>query len=153
MLTQAQAEADAAKFRAGGIIELGEAEAKRERAINEARNSLSPQMVDFELTKQRISVIPEALAQAMKPIEKISDIKIFSAGGLLGAMGAGGAGPVGHAGPIADLSSQLLSYGAQKPIVDAILAQAGFAGDDPVHALLNGTQRPTALPTSETGAA
>lgn len=153
MLTKAQAEAEAAKVRAGGIIELGEAEAKRERALNEARNSLSPQMVDFELTKQRIAVIPEALAQVMKPIEKISDIKIFSAGGLLGAMGAGGAGSAGHGGPIADLSSQLLSYGAQKPIVDAILAQAGFAGDDPVHALLNGTQHPTALPAAESGAA
>lgn len=153
MLTKAQAEAEAAKVRAGGIIELGEAEAKRERALNEARNSLSPQMVDFELTKQRIAVIPEALAQVMKPIEKISDIKIFSAGGLLGAMGAGGAGAAGHGGPIADLSSQLLSYGAQKPIVDAILAQAGFAGDDPVHALLNGTQRPGGLAATESGAA
>ena len=132
------------KVRAGGIIELGEAEAKRERALNEARNALSPQMVDFELTKQRIAVIPEALEQAMKPIEKISDIRIFSAGGLLGAMGTGAsADGANGGGPIADLSSQLLSYGAQKPILDAILSQAGFSGGNPVDALLNGTQRPT----------
>jgi flotillin len=153
MLTQAEAEANANKVRAGGIIELGEAEAKRERALNEARNSLSPQIVDFELTKQRIAIIPDALEQAMKPIEKISDIRIFSAGGLLGAMGNGAAadGANGGGGPIADLSSQLLSYGAQKPILDAILSQAGFAGGNPVDALLNGTQRPT-TPTNGAGA-
>ncbi len=108
MLTQAEAEANSNKVRAGGIIELGEAEAKRERALNEARNALSPQMVDFELTKQRIAVIPEALEQAMKPIEKISDIRIFSAGGMLGAMGAGASSNGANGGgPIADLSSQL----------------------------------------------
>jgi flotillin len=44
------------------------------------------------------------------------------------------------AGPISDLSSQLLSYGAQKPILDAILTQAGFSGGNPIDALLNGTQ-------------
>ena len=138
-LTQATAEADANKIKAGGIIELGEAEAKRERALNEARNALSPQMVDFELTKQRIAIIPEALEQAMKPIEKISDIRIFSAGNLLGAMG-NGAPAQGGQSPISDLSSQLLSFGAQKPIVDEILAQAGFRGADPVGALLGATQ-------------
>lgn len=145
MFTQAEAEANSNKVRAGGIIELGEAEAKRERALNEARNALSPQIVDFELTKQRIAIIPEALEQAMKPIEKISDIRIFSAGGLLGAMGNGSAseGANGGGGPIGDLTSQLLSYGAQKPILDAILSQAGFSGGNPVDALLNGTQRPT----------
>lgn len=137
--TQATAEADASKIRAGGIIELGEAEAKRERALNEARNALSPQIVDFELTKQRISIIPNALEQAMKPIEKISDIKIFSAGNLLGALG-GGAAEHGGQSPISDLSSQLLSFGAQKPIIDEILAQAGFRGGSPVDALMGEAQ-------------
>ncbi|POR53330.1 flotillin family protein [Bosea psychrotolerans] len=140
LLTQATAEADANKIKAGGIIELGEAEAKRERALNEARNALSPQMVDFELTKQRIAIIPEALEQAMKPIEKISDIKIFSAGNLLGAMNNSSPGQSGQS-PISDLSSQLLSFGAQKPIIDEILAQAGFRGGDPVDALLGATQK------------
>lgn len=148
LLTQAQAEADASKVRAGGIIELGEAEARRERALNEARNALSPAIVEFELARQRIAVIPAALEQAMKPIEKISDIRIFSAGGLMGGLGAG-ASQGGAAGPIADLSSQLLSYGAQKPIMDAILSQAGFTGGNAVEALLGGTQAATPAPADE----
>jgi flotillin len=140
MLTRATADADSAKIKASGIIALGDAEAKRERVLNEARNALSPQMVDFELTKQRIAIIPEALEQAMKPIEKISDIRIFSAGNLLGAMNGGSLGHNGQS-PISDLSSQLLSFGAQKPIIDEILAQAGFRGGDPVDALLGATQK------------
>jgi flotillin len=140
MLTRATADADSAKIKASGIIALGDAEAKRERVLNEARNALSPQMVDFELTKQRIAIIPEALEQAMKPIEKISDIRIFSAGNLLGAMNGGSLGHNGQS-PISDLSSQLLSFGAQKPIIDEILAQAGFHGGDPVDALLGATQK------------
>jgi len=48
------------------------------------------------------------------------------------------------------MSSQLLSYGAQTPILDAILSQAGFSGGNPVDALLNGTQCPAApAPTAD----
>ena len=43
-----------------------------------------------------------------------------------------------------DMSSQLLSYGAQTPILDAILSQAGFSAGNPVDALFNGTQCPAA---------
>jgi flotillin len=130
----AEAEAEAAKIRAAGVIELGEAQARAERAKNEARNALSPAIIEFELNKARVDIVPAALAQAMKPIEKISDIRIFSAGNLVGAMngGAGGDQP----GAVGDLSSQLLSFTAQKPILDEILNQAGFKGADPTQALL-----------------
>lgn len=133
---QAEADAAAAKIKATGVIELGEAEAKAERALNEARNALSASIIEFELARARVAIIPEALEQAMKPIEKISDIRIFSAGGLASAM-AGNGGYGGAAGnAVGDLSSQLLNFTAQKPILDEILAQAGFKGADPTHALL-----------------
>jgi flotillin len=131
----AEAEAEAAKIRATGVIELGEAQARAERAKNEARNALSPAIIEFELNKARVDIVPAALAQAMKPIEKISDIRIFSAGNLVGAMNGGGGGDQ-PGGAIGDLSSQLLSFTAQKPILDEILKQAGFEGADPTQALL-----------------
>ncbi|MGJ7037414.1 flotillin [Shinella sp. BE166] len=131
---QAQADAEAAKIKATGVIELGQAEAQAERALNEARNALSPAIVEFELARARIAIIPQALEQAMKPIEKISDIRIFSAGGLAGALGGNGGDGAGN--PVGDLSSQLLNFTAQKPILDEILAQAGFKGADPTQALL-----------------
>ena len=131
---QADADAEAAKIKAAGVVALGEAEAQAERALNEARNALSAGIVEYELARARVAIIPQALEQAMKPIEKISDIRIFSAGGLAGALGGNGGDGTGH--PIGDLSSQLLSFTAQKPILDEILAQAGFKGADPTQALL-----------------
>jgi flotillin len=131
---QAQADAEAAKIKATGVVELGQAEAQAERALNEARNALSASIIEFELARARVAIIPEALEQAMKPIEKISDIRIFSAGGLAGALAGNGGDGAGN--PVGDLSSQLLSFTAQKPILDEILAQAGFKGTDPTQALL-----------------
>lgn len=131
---QAEADAAAAKIKATGVIELGEAEAQAERALNEARNALSASIIDYELARARVAIIPQALEQAMKPIEKISDIRIFSAGGLAGALRGNGSDTSGD--PVGDLSSQLLSFTAQKPILDEILVQAGFSGADPTQALL-----------------
>ncbi len=137
---QATAEAEAAKIRATGVIELGEAEARAERAKNEARNALAESIIEFELAKARVDIVPKALAEAMKPIEKISDIRIFSTGGL-GSFGGKSGEQTGS--PINDLSSQLLNFTAQKPILDEILTQAGFKGGDPTRALLD-----TSLETS-----
>ncbi len=131
---QADADASAAKIKATGVIELGEAEAQAERALNEARNALSASIIDYELARARVAIIPQALEQAMKPIEKISDIRIFSAGGLAAALRGNGGDTSGD--PFGDLSSQLLSFTAQKPILDEILVQAGFSGADPMQALL-----------------
>jgi flotillin len=97
----------------------------------EARNKLSPAMVDYDLGLARINIIPNALAEAVKPIEKISDIRIFDTGSLMGRGGAnGGANGGGHGGiGLGDgLAAQLLSVTAFKPIIDRILAEAGFVG-------------------------
>ena len=135
----AEAEAQAAKIRAEGVIALGDAEAQAERARNDARNALSGDIIEYELARARIEIIPEALAEAMKPIEKISDIRIFSAGNLAGALGGKGGEANGGGSALNDLSGQLLSFTAQKPILDEILSQAGFKGEDPTQALLAGS--------------
>ena len=82
-------------------------------------------------------MIPNALAQAVKPIEKISDIRIFDTGGMLGRNG-GTAGSNGGGGlGLGDgLASQLLSVSAFKPMIDKILNEAGFpAGPDALTSL------------------
>jgi hypothetical protein len=86
---------------------------------------LSQAIVEFDLGLARLNVIPEALAQAVKPIEKISDIRIFDTGGMLGRGGAGGVGG-GGIGLGDGLAGQLLSVSALKPMIDKILAEAGF---------------------------
>src|SRR6266850_1129864 len=133
----AKADANAATTRAAGVKALGQAEAEVATLKAEARNKLSSTMIDYDLNLARINIIPDALAQAVKPIEKISDIRIFDTGSLMGRGGmAGGAG--GNLGLGDGLASQLLSVSAFKPIIDRILAEAGFAaGPDALTNLTN----------------
>ena len=133
--TLATAEADAAIIKAKGILETGKATAESEALLNEARNKLSPAIIEFEITRERIRIVPAALAEAVKPIEKISDIRIFDTGGMLGRNGNGTAGGSG-VGLGEGLAGQLLSYQANKPILDRLLKEAGFDGDNAISALL-----------------
>ena len=97
-------------------------------------------MIDYDLNLARINIIPNALAEAVKPIEKISDIRIFDTGGLLGRGGGNGA-MNGHGNGLGlgdGLAAQLLSVSAFKPIIDKILAEGGFAaGPDALTSLTN----------------
>ncbi|NEI69944.1 flotillin family protein [Rhizobium lusitanum] len=133
--TLATAEADAAIIKAKGILETGKATAESEALLNEARNKLSPAIIEFEITRERIRIVPAALAEAVKPIEKISDIRIFDTGGMLGRNGNGANGGSG-VGLGEGLAGQLLSYQANKPILDRLLKEAGFDGDNAISALL-----------------
>ena len=141
MQTLAAAEAEAAKIKAAGVREMGKATAENEQLLNEARNKLSAAIIEYELTRERIKIVPQALAEAVKPIEKISDIKIFDTGGMLGRGGEGN----GHGNGIGlgdGIAGQLLAYQANKPILDRLLKEAGFAGADPIKALLGATETP-----------
>jgi flotillin len=132
--TLATANSEAASIEAQGIRAKGEAAAAAEAAMTEARNKLDDRVMDFEITRERIRIIPQALAEAVKPIEKISDIRIFNTGGL-GSGASDGGGGMGGFGE--GLAGQLLSYQTNKPIVDRILREAGFAeGGNAVDSLL-----------------
>jgi flotillin len=147
----AKADANAATTRAAGVKSLGQAEAEVATLKAEARNKLSTAMVDYDLNLARINIIPGALAEAVKPIEKISDIRIFDTGSLLGRGGAGGNGANGGLGNglgLGDgLAAQLLSVSAFKPMIDKVLTEAGFAaGPDALTSLTNAlAQRKTEL--------
>ena len=138
--TLALADAEAAKSKAAGIRELGQAEAEREAVLNDARNKLSAEVIEYELTRERIRIIPLALAEAVKPLEKISDIRIFDTGGLLGNRSANGGTPAGFGD---GLVGQLLAYRANAPLLDKVLAEAGFTGADPISAMTNGLGKTT----------
>ncbi|MBX9454667.1 MAG: flotillin family protein [Rhizobium sp.] len=148
--TLANAEADAAIIRAKGVLETGKAEAESAALLNEARNKLSAAIIDYEILRERIRVIPQALAEAVKPIEKISDIRIFDTGGMLGrGGGSGGTGGAGI-GLGEGLAGQLLAYQANKPILDKLLQEAGFEGDNAISSLLAGLDgKPKAAPEDD----
>ncbi len=138
VMAEAEKQAAANKAEATNVLAKADANAAEVATLKaEARNKLSSTMIDYDLNLARINIIPDALAQAVKPIEKISDIRIFDTGSLMGRGGmAGGAG--GNLGLGDGLASQLLSVSAFKPIIDKILAEAGFAaGPDALSSLTN----------------
>lgn len=135
--TLAQARAESEKIEATGIVEKGRALADAEMLMNEARNKLSEAVIEYEISRERIRMIPLALAETVKPLENISDIRIFDTGGMMG--NRGGTGTMAGTGGFGDnLSAQLLSYRANSAVMDKLLSEAGMTGSDPVQALLNG---------------
>ncbi len=144
--TQAQADADAAKIAAEAQQKTYAVEAEGQRLINEARNTLSSLIVELEITKERLRVIPQALAEAVKPLEKIGDVRIIDMGGGLPGHANGGGNGVANGGgggsPSDSLLNALLAYRANSPIVDRLLAEAGFTGSNPIEALVGATQTP-----------
>jgi flotillin len=132
----AQAEADAAKIAAEAQEKTYAVEAEGQRKINEARNAMSAAVIEFEITRERLRIIPLALAEAVKPLEKIGEVRIIDMGGGLGGLsGVGGGGNGGKADSLVDA---LLAYRAQSPVIDSLLKEAGFtAGGNPVTSLIS----------------
>lgn len=134
--TAATADADAAKIRAEAQARTYAVEADGQRALNESRNVLSQAMIDLEVMRERLRIIPAALAETVKPLEKIGEVKIIDMGG---ATGRGGSGS-GDGGPSNGLLDTLLAYRAQAPMIDKLLAEAGFThASNPLDSLLSTT--------------
>ncbi|PDT87418.1 flotillin [Bradyrhizobium sp. Y36] len=148
--TLATAEAESNKIKAVGVRNIGEAEAAVITMKNEAQNKLGANVIDFEIAKKRIETMPLALAEMVKPIGNLKDVRILHTGGAFGGSGAGG----GNVGFGEGLAGELLKVHALRPMIDEILRQSGFApGDDPVKALVgavtgksNGAAMPSPAP-------
>jgi flotillin len=95
---------------------------------------MSRAVIELKIIKERLRIIPLALAEAVKPLEKIGDAKIIDLGG-------GGGGSVlanGTAGRADGLVDTLLAYRAQSPVIDSLLKEAGFTTDgNPVTSLIS----------------
>lgn len=137
--TLAQAEADAAKIRADAQEKTYAVEAEGRRALNIARNTLSPEIIELELMLERLKVLPQALAESVKPLEKIGEVKIIDMGGGGFGRANGESAPL-MSTPADGLLGALLAYRAQAPMIDKLLAEAGFQGANPVEALLSSAQ-------------
>lgn len=146
--TEAEGDAQSVKIRAEAKAREYEVEAEGQRRLNEARNMLSPAIIELEITRERLRIIPLALAEAVRPLDKIGDVRIIDLGGRLapGSPGGGAGGPGGSGGATDTLLNSLLAYRANAPIIDHLLAEAGFTGTNPVDALLKPVVDPTAPP-------
>lgn len=143
--TIAQAEADAAKIRAEGQATTYQVDADGQRKLNEARNAMSDKVIDLEVARERLRIIPMALAEAVKPLNNIADVKIVDLGGGMPGGASGGSG--GKTGRMDSLVESLLAYRANSPVIDQLLKEAGFTtAGNPVETLFGGTAGAAASP-------
>jgi uncharacterized membrane protein YqiK len=104
------------------------AEAEGRRAINEALNTLSVAQIDLQVRTQLLQQLPAILAQAVKPMEQIDSIRIVSVNGLPGQGGSSAGEGGAPAGTFPEqVMNSALQYQIAKPIVDAVMQDAGLS--------------------------
>ena len=137
----AEAEKEAAENRALALRTEADAkkaaalaEAEGIAAINEAKNKLGAAQIDLSVRMQLIQSLPMIIQQASKPLEKIDSIRLFQVNGLpMGGINAqtnsnieaGGSNQSSGSLPEQVMNSAL-QYQVAKPIVDAIMKDAGL---------------------------
>jgi len=139
----AEGDAQAEKLRAEAAQVRYEVDAKGQRALNEAENLLSQEIVQMKIKLATIEQLQGIIRESVKPIENIDGIKIIQVDGLTGANGGGGGnangangsgGSGGSGGGDGSLSDQVvasaLRYRSQAPLVDSLLQEIGLNGAD-----------------------
>jgi len=134
----AEAEREAAENRALAL--KVEADARREAslaeaegiaAINDAKNRLGAAQIDLAVRMQLIQALPSIIQEASRPMEKIDSIRLFQVNGMpMGGANSGEAGggrTTGHGSLPEQVMNSALQYQVAKPIVDAIMKDAGLA--------------------------
>ena len=112
------------------------AEAEGIAAINDAKNRLGAAQIDLAVRLQLIQSLPLIIQQSVKPLEKIESIRLFQVNGMPTGNGGGGGGggnagtnaSTGGAGTLPEqVVNSALQYQVAKPIVDAIMKDAGLS--------------------------
>lgn len=156
MRVAAQGEADkerlSAKGRADAELLLADAkarsyavEAEGKKAINAAANMLSAEQIAMQVRLALIENLPEIIAQSVKPMEQISDIKILQVNGIGGNSAGSGSGNNEVAegnGSLADqVVNSALRYRAQAPILDSLLSEIGLKAGD-INGIADAVKKP-----------
>lgn len=131
--TSAEAESSAAALRAKSADQRHDIEARGRRALNEAENLLTPEAMQLRIRLAAIDRVEGVVRESVKPLEHISEIKIFHLDGLNGvASGSAATGNAEGGGSVSDqVMTSALKYRIQAPLVDSLLESAGLPSHDP----------------------
>ncbi|WP_239480501.1 flotillin family protein [Parashewanella hymeniacidonis] len=127
ILIEAKANSDALRLKAEADEKIYEVEAAGKQALHQAQNVLSDEQIELQKSLAILQALPEIVANAVKPIENIEQIKILQGynGGQAGSNS--GKGSSGHGGSFAEQVTQAaLDYRANAPVVDAMLKDIGL---------------------------
>ena len=132
----ATGDADAEKLRVEAAEKRYAVEAAGKRALNEAENLLTSEIIAMRIKLALIENLEQIVRESVKPIAAIDGIKIIQVEGLgphaAGAGNGDGSGVgLGAGGNLADQAvNAALRYRAQAPLLDSLLREIGIDGGD-----------------------
>ncbi|MCB9948286.1 MAG: flotillin family protein [Rhodospirillaceae bacterium] len=128
---EAEGESAAEKLRAAAAEVRYAIDAAGKRALNEADNVLSDDIIALRLRMALLEHLPQIIAESVRPMERIEGIKILQVDGIGGGNGHAADGGTGTAAPgnLADqVVASALRYRSQAPLIDALLKDIGLGG-------------------------
>ena len=144
-LKAAQSEADAEKVRLSAMAEEMAMKAENVRAMNEAENAMSSEVIDLARDKARLEALPKIVEQMVRPAEKIDSIKIHHiTGGALDRSGSsGGGGELGNdKPPINQALDSIMDMAVQLPALRKIGEDLGVSFEDGMSGVVGGDRKP-----------
>lgn len=129
---EAQGEKDAEIARAEGKQKYYEVEAEGKEKLNNAQNILNNDQIQMAVRIKLLEVLPQVIAESVKPMENIDSVKIVQMNGqpFGGGSAAGAAGVVGASNQ--SLPEQFVSAGLQyracAPLIDDLMKEVGLNG-------------------------
>ena len=144
-LKAAQSDADSEKVRLSAMAEEMAMKAENVRAMNEAENAMSSEVIDLARDKARLEALPKIVEQMVKPAEKIDSIKIHHiTGGALDRSGSsGGGGELGNdKPPINQALDSIMDMAVQLPALRKIGEDLGVSFEDGMSGVVGGDRKP-----------
>ena len=144
-LKTAQSDADAEKARLSAMAEEMAMKAQNARAMNEAENTMSPEVIDLARDKARLEALPKIVEQMVRPAEKIDSIKIHHiTGGALNRSGApAGSENGGDKPPVNQALDSIMDMALQLPALRKIGEDLGVSFEDGMSGVVDDGRKPS----------
>ena len=140
----AKSDSDAEKARLSAMAEEMALKAENARAMNEAENVMSSEIVSLTLDRARLDALPKIVEQMVRPAEKIDSIKIHHiTGGALDRNGGGGAGGErsGEKPPVNQALDSIMDMAVQLPALRKIGEELGVSFEDGMSGVVDDGRR------------
>ncbi|MDP3084288.1 MAG: flotillin domain-containing protein, partial [Rubrivivax sp.] len=132
---EAQADADASALRAAARKGEMLAQAEGQRALIDAENATSAEVLARQIELARLETLPRVVAEMVKPAEKIDSIRIHHVTGLGTATGGGEAAP---RTPVNQALDSIMEMAVQLPALKKLGEDLGMSLDSGLAGLTRG---------------
>ena len=144
-LKAAQSDADAEKVRLSAMAEEMAMKAENARAMNEAENAMSPEVIELARDKARLEALPKIVEQMVRPAEKIDSIKIhhITGGALDRSRSPSGDESGGDKPPVNQALDSIMDMAVQLPALRKIGEDLGVSFEDGMSGVVDRDRKPS----------